>query len=33
MPELAAGTITFLFTDIAGKPSGWEGRRSAMAQR
>ena len=31
MPELGAGTITFLFTDIAGKPSGWEGTRSAMA--
>jgi hypothetical protein len=31
MPELAAGTITFLFTDIAGRPSGWEGNRSATA--
>jgi hypothetical protein len=31
MPELAAGTITFFFTNIAGRPSGWEGTSSAMA--
>jgi hypothetical protein len=31
MPDLPAGTITFLFTDIAGRPSSWEGNRSATA--
>ena len=31
MPELGAGTITFLFTDIEGRPSRWEGNRSATA--
>src|SRR4051812_1952648 len=31
MPELPAGTVTFLFTDIEGSTARWEQDRAAMA--
>ena len=30
MPELPRGTVTFLFTDIAGSTALWERDRAAM---
>ncbi|HSH78851.1 MAG TPA: hypothetical protein VLA19_10010 [Herpetosiphonaceae bacterium] len=30
MPELPAGTVTFLFTDIEGSTARWEQERAAM---
>jgi class 3 adenylate cyclase len=31
MPDLPSGTVTFLFTDIAGSTALWERDRAAMA--
>jgi class 3 adenylate cyclase len=31
MPDLPSGTVTFLFTDIAGSTALWERDRTAMA--
>jgi hypothetical protein len=31
MPDLPSGTVTFLYTDIEGRPSRREGNRSALA--
>src|SRR4051812_17435534 len=32
MPDLPRGTVTFLFTDIEGSTTRWEGNRHAMAE-
>jgi class 3 adenylate cyclase len=32
MPDLPSGTVTFLFTDIAGSTALWERDRQVMAQ-